>query len=248
MNARVAALWRHPIKGHGFEALRSVALTAGQTVPGDRLWAVLVEGGKADGTAWAPCMNFARGAKTGTLMAMAATLSEDGTGVTLTHPDLAPLSFHPESDAQRFFDWLAPLLDPARAAPVRILRAPAVGWTDSPFPSVSILSTSSLAALAEHIGTPLEQQRFRGNIWLDGAPAWAEWDWIGRTLHIGDVELEVRERITRCVATQIDTATGARTADTLAGLSSGWGHIDFGVYAVVTKSGAVAPGDEARVL
>jgi len=36
----VRALWRHPIKSHGREALTSVTLTAGQAMPGDRLWAV----------------------------------------------------------------------------------------------------------------------------------------------------------------------------------------------------------------
>ena len=37
----VAALWRHPIKSHGREALQTVALTAGQTMPFDRTWAVM---------------------------------------------------------------------------------------------------------------------------------------------------------------------------------------------------------------
>ncbi len=244
----VGALWRHPIKGHGFEALKQMSLTAGETVAGDRRWAVAVEGAKVDGSAWAPCANFSRGAKTGALMAMRAHLSDDMAQLTLSHPDLPPLTFRPDEDTSAFFDWISPLVDPARAAPVRILRAEGEGWTDSSFPSISILSTSSLSALSDQVGAPLEQERFRGNIWLDGGASWAEWDWIGKTIRIGTATFDIREQITRCVATQVDTATGRRSADPLAGLTAGWGHRDFGVYAVVTEPGVVMRGDTAEVL
>ena len=76
MSATVAALWRHPIKGHGREALECVTLTEGRTIPWDRRWAVAHEMSKADGTEWAPCANFSRGAKTGTLMAIAAKVDK----------------------------------------------------------------------------------------------------------------------------------------------------------------------------
>ena len=38
--ATVAALYRHPIKAIGREEVDEVDLIAGQTMPGDRLWAV----------------------------------------------------------------------------------------------------------------------------------------------------------------------------------------------------------------
>lgn len=43
MTARVGAIWRHPIKAHGREALGRVILTEGETIPWDRRWAVAHE-------------------------------------------------------------------------------------------------------------------------------------------------------------------------------------------------------------
>ncbi len=77
MTARVAALWRHPIKSHGREALKNVSLTEGQTMPWDRRWAVAHDAAKADGSEWAECMNFSRGAKAPSLMAMSMVTGGD---------------------------------------------------------------------------------------------------------------------------------------------------------------------------
>ena len=71
--ATVAALWRHPIKGHGRETLDRVTLTEGQTMPFDRRWAIAHEAARADGSEWAPCAEFSRGAKVPALMAIDAT-------------------------------------------------------------------------------------------------------------------------------------------------------------------------------
>jgi uncharacterized protein YcbX len=58
--ATVTSLWRHPIKSHGREDVASTTLIAGQTMPGDRVWAVAHEASKADGSEWVPCANFNR--------------------------------------------------------------------------------------------------------------------------------------------------------------------------------------------
>ena len=44
---------------------------------------------------------------------------------------------------------------------------------------------ASLADLSARMGHDLSIHRWRGNLWLDGAPAWEEWNWIGRRLQIG---------------------------------------------------------------
>ena len=115
--------------------------------------------------------------------------------------------------------------------------------TDSDFPSVSILNLASLEALGARLGAPLAMERFRGNVWLDGLKPWAEFGWIGREIRIGSATFAVRERITRCKATAVNPDTGRPDADTLGGLSAGWGHQDFGVYAEVVGGGPVALGD-----
>ena len=245
---RVRALWRHPIKGHGVEAVPATTLSPGATMPWDRVWAIAHEAarvppGPGD---WAPCANFNRGAKAFRLMAIRATTDETEGRVTLTHPDAEPLTVAPDdpADAARLVAWVTPLSNPDRARPAYVVRA-GRGMTDSDFPSISILNRASLAALGDRLGLPLAQERFRGNLWLDGLAPFEELDLVGQDIRIGEATLRVRERITRCKATTVDPATGVSDADTLGALRAGWGHEDFGVYAEVTGGGRVAVGDAA---
>lgn len=247
---RVSHIWRHPIKGHGVEAVGAVSLEAKRTMPWDRVWAIATEAARvAPGSAgWAPCMNFSRGAKSPQLMAIRAVVDEAAGTVTLTHPARAPLTVNPDlaDDAARLIAWVAPFVDPGRAQPAFVVRAD-VGMTDSAFPSIAILNRAGLAALGERLGMDLAMERFRGNLWLEGLVPFGEFDLVGRDILIGGARLLVRERITRCVATTVDPDTGVSDADTLGALEAGWGHRDFGVYAEVLSGGRVAVGDEAVV-
>lgn len=248
--ARVAHLWRHPIKGHGFEAVAETVLSPGRTMPWDRVWAIAHAAARIapDDPAWAPSVNFAQGAKSPKLMAIRATVDEAAGRVRLTHPEAAPIEVDPDdaNDRARLIAWATPLADAARALPAFVTRA-ANGMTDSTFPSVSILSLSSLRALSERIGRPLAMQRFRANVWLEGLDPWAEWGWLGRNIRLGQATLRVRERIKRCRATTVDPDTGRTDVDTLGALKAGWGHTDFGLYAEVITGGRVAVGDTAAL-
>jgi uncharacterized protein len=240
---RLAHICRHPIKGHGREDLASVRLSAGQCLPWDRHWAVAHDAAKlVDG--WNPCANFARGAKAYALMAIESDLDEATATLTLRHPDRGALTFRPDdpADLPRFLAWVGPLNPANRAQPARIVTA-GRGMTDSDFPSVAILNLASLADLSARMGQDLSIHRWRGNLWLDGAAPWAEWDWLGRDIRIGSAVLRVQERITRCMATTVEPATGHSNADTLGALEAAFGHQDFGLYATVVQDGDIALGD-----
>jgi hypothetical protein len=239
---RVTALWRHPIKSHGREALERVTLTQGQSMPFDRLWAIAHEDAKVDTATWAACNNFSRGAKSPSLMAITATLDEQAQAVTLRHPDRPDLTVSPDILPDALLDWVRTFVDSGRAQPARVVRLDGRSFTDTPFPSISLCNTASHAEVEDLAAQPLQQERWRGNIWFEGAPAWAEFDWIGRELTLGSARLKVEERITRCLATTVNTDTGHRDADTLKALNT-LDHQDFGIYATVTASGQVALGD-----
>lgn len=241
---RLAHICRHPIKGHGREEIASVRLSAGAALPWDRHWAVAHDAARLT-PGWNPCVNFARGAKAPALMAIRSTLDEASATVTLSHPDRPDLTFRPDADEDlpRFLDWVAPLTPPDRARPARIVTA-GRAMTDSDFPSVAILSLASLADLGSRMRRPLSIHRFRGNLWLEGAPPWAEWDWLGREIRIGEAILRIDERITRCSATTVDPDTGLPGGDTLAALDRHYGHRDFGLYATVLSGGHIARGDD----
>ena len=91
----VAALWRHPIKSHGREALTEVTLTEGQTMPWDRHWAVQHEASKfnADDPRWVMCRNFMIGVATPGLAGIWAELDEATATITLRHDALGSHTF-----------------------------------------------------------------------------------------------------------------------------------------------------------
>jgi len=248
MTARVAALWRHPIKSHGREALQSVTLEAGQTIPWDRRWAVAHEMARTDGSAWAPCVNFSRGSKAPALMAITAQSDEAAGTVTLRHPDRPDLCLDPDREAEAFLDWVRPLMPPDRAQSARIVRVAGRGMTDTDYPSVSLINLASGTDLSRRMDQPLSPLRWRANIHLEGLAPWAERDWIGKRLRVGSAELTVREAIVRCLATTANPETGQRDADTLAALQGAFSHREFGIYAEITATGSVAIGDTVEPL
>jgi uncharacterized protein YcbX len=248
----VAALWRHPIKSHGREALDDVTLVAGQTMPLDRHWAVAHDKSKFDATApaWTHCRNFMIGASTPALAGIWAHYDAFSKTMHLRHADLGEISFDPDTpaDAARFLAWVTPLCPEGGFQPTAIVKAPEQGMTDTNYPTVSIMTKASHAAVEHTLGHPLEAERWRGNIWLDGAGAWEEMSWTGKTLRIGGAILEVQEPIGRCKHTVANPATGQRDVDTLAALRDGWGHQDFGVYATVKQGGNIALKDKIEVI
>ena len=246
---RVSALWRHPIKSHGREALDRLTLIEGQTVPWDRHWAVTHEASKYEGAAWAPCANFMIGTRFPTLAGIDAALDVATRTLTLTHRDRPALTFSPDTaeGAAAFLDWVAPLIPEGGRKPVALRKAPQVGLTDTPFPSVSVMSTASHRAVEGRLGRALEPERWRGNIWFEGAAPWEEFEWIGREITVGTARLRIEDRIERCKHTMANPVTGQRDTDTLGLLQEGWGHTDFGIYGVVTQGGDVALQDEVRL-
>jgi len=244
----IAHIWRHPIKAHGVEALKSVGLTAGKTMPWDRVWAVAHELSKANGTKWVPCGNFSRGAKCPSLMAISATLNVASNIITLTHPDLPEISFNPDTESETFINWVRPIMPADKTASARIVRAAACGLTDTDFPSISLNNLATNRVIGTTLGKDLSPLRWRGNLWFDDLEPWEEFSWVGKRLRIGGSEIDIKERITRCMATTVNPKTGLRDADTLTALQDNWGHKQFGVYGVVVKSGQIALGDKIEVL
>ena len=246
--ARVSALWRHPIKSHGREALQNVTLAKGQTMPWDRRWAVAHALAKSDGSAWAPSVNYSRGSKLPTLMAINARTDEATGRVTLSHPELSDLTFDPDRDEALFLEWIAPIMPPERTQSARIHRVPGRGMTDTDFPSLSLINLASHAEVAAKLAQDISPLRWRCNIHIEGLAPWAEDNWIGKTVQVGKVEFNIREPIKRCMATTANTDTGLRDADTLGILKANWNHQNFGVYAEVTCSGNITIGDKVEVL
>lgn len=243
----LSEIWRYPIKSHSREQLSEISVTAGQSLPRDRHWAVVHDASDATGSEWVSCRNFSIGAKAPKLTAIHSKWHDDDTTVTLSHPDRDDLTFDPDHDGNALIDWTRGMIPDNRPQSARLVRAVTRAMTDTDYPSISIGNLASHRAFEQHMKTSLSHLRWRCNLWIDGAEPWSEFDWIGKTIRVGDVEFEIKERVQRCTATQANPKTGDRDADTLAALNA-LGHQDFTVYAVAKTSGTLHITDQVRVL
>lgn len=149
-----------------------------------------------------------------------------------------------------------PSTDSRRPNPDWAPDARAVSFADA-YP-VLVANRASLAALNAAIvaagGTAVPMTRFRPNIVIDGADAWAEDHW--RTLRLGDIELALVKPCDRCVVTTTDQTTGARMGkEPLATLARQRRSADpritgvlFGINGVPLRAGTLRTGDPVTVL
>jgi uncharacterized protein YcbX len=89
--------------------------------------------------------------------------------------------------------------------------------------------------------------RFRANLYVEGWPAWREFELLDQVLAIGNVRLKVVKRITRCAAINVDPETAARDLEIPQALIRRLGHNECGIYAEVIAGGAIKVGDTIEV-
>jgi uncharacterized protein YcbX len=124
-----------------------------------------------------------------------------------------------------------------------------VGFADG-FPLL-LVGQASLDDLSARIGQPQEMLRFRPNLVVEGAPAFAEDNW--KRIRIGDIEFSLLKGCTRCILTTIDPATGERSADreplaTLKTYRERDGDVWFGQNMVNEGTGILEAGMPVTVL
>lgn len=248
----VAALYRYPVKGLSAEALSDVEVAAGRTIPHDRRFAVAHGSAPIDQTdpRWLSKAHFLQLMSNPKLAGLAASYDESTTTLTLTRNgrQVARGALAEQTGRtviEQFFD--AYLQGEMRGRPKLVDRGDqAFSDVDAPF--LSILNRATVADIERVVGQPVDPLRFRGNILLDGADAWAEFDWVGKRLGIGTAVLEVVERIGRCAATNVDPSRGVRDLTVPRDLMRGFGHEQCGIYVRVVSRGRLAVGETVQVI
>src|SRR5262245_7549537 len=128
--------------------------------------------------------------------------------------------------------------------PPRVLHAQGHSFSDVAKKVVSIINLASVTDLENATGAPVHPLRFRGNLLVEGWPAWREFDLVGSEIAVGDnVRLKIVKRIVRCAATEVDPDTGIRDLEIPRTLMKTYGHADCGIYGEVIAGGAIAVGD-----
>jgi uncharacterized protein YcbX len=246
--ATLHTIYRFPVKGLSPEPLQRVALAPGQTVPGDRLYAIENGPSGFDPAApkYQPKMRFLMLMRNERLAALRTRFDHESHMLTIdydgreqAHGDLR--TEDGRAEIERFFSSFS--ADDLRGPP-KVLHAPGFSFSDVAAKVVSIINLASVADLENYVGAPIDPLRFRANAYVDGWPAWQELDMVGRTIAIGNgVEAKIVKRIVRCAATNVDPATGVRDLAIPNTLMKSFGHADCGIYAEIVTGGEIAVGD-----
>ena len=249
--ARIASLYRYPVKGLSPEPLQSVTLGVGQTLPADRRYAI--ENGPSGfdpaDPKWMVKAHFLMLMRDEWLAALHSHF-DDASGVLTIRRNGAIAAQGdlqtPEGRAaiERFFsDNYAGSIK----GPPKVLSSEGHSFSDLARKVVSIINLGSLQAIESIVGRPVHPLRFRANLYVEGWPAWHEFDLLDQTLAIGGTRLKVVKRITRCAAVNVDPDTAARDLGIPQALTQRLGHNECGVYAEVIAGGAIDVGDAVTV-
>ncbi len=243
----ITDICRYPLKGLNAEKLDRAVLTPGEGLPHDRRFALAHGSTHFDPGApeWMPKTNFLCLVRDEKLAQLRASFDPDSGTLAINRAGKQVVRAKATEDmgctliAQFFAGFMGAA---ARGTP-RLVEAPGHMFSDVPDKVVSIINLASVKDLERVVRQPIDPLRFRANIYIQGVPPWAEFDWVGREIGLGPARLQVVDRIERCAATNVDPETAARDLNLPRSLQRGFGHVDMGLYARVTAGGEIALGD-----
>lgn len=226
----VCGLWRYPVKSMAAEPLTSAQLSwAG--VAGDRKWAFVRPGAEKNGFPWHTIREYPL------MCRYAARLTDP------EHPDKSDVDVQtPTGDTFRVHD---PALAAELGVDIRVMRLDRGTFDAMPVSLITMPSVSALCTLAQ---VPSNQLRFRPNLVITPTSdrPYAEDEWLGSVLHIGDAEVRVDGRDTRCIVVNVDPDSG-RPDSQLLKLIGQQRQACAGVYGTIVRPGLVRIDDPVRI-
>ena len=249
--AQIASIYRYPVKGLSPEPLSKVTLGVGQTMPADRRYAI--ENGPSGfdpaDPKWMVKAYFLMLMRDEWLAALHSHF-DDATAILTIRRDGAVVAqgnletAEGRAAIERFF--AESYAGSIKGTP-KILSSEGHSFSDVARKVVSIINLGSVQAIETVVGQPVHPLRFRANLYVEGWPAWHEFDLLDQTLAIGDARLKIVKRITRCAAVNVDPDTAARDLRIPQALTQRLGHNECGVYAEVIAGDTIGVGDTIAV-
>jgi uncharacterized protein len=253
---RIDSLWRYPVKSMRGESLAE-AFIGFPGIYGDRLYAVrsaaqpagfpyLTGREQEQMLLYRPRFRHADKAARPANLAAAEAMAP---GITPLYADPADLAVDVETPSGEVLAVDDPALlgrlgDAASLALLRSERA----LTDCR--PVSLFSLQTARQLAAEVGVPVDERRFRANIYADlaGTAGFAEDGFVGRRLRLGaKAVVAVLERDPRCKMITLDPDTASASPEILRRVAR-FHDGKAGVYGAVLVEGTVRPGDELVLL
>ena len=246
---QIVSLFRYPVKGLSPQALSSVSLEKGKTVPFDRAYAI--ENGPArfdpEEPRYLPKMNFLMLMRNERLAALKTEFDEDSQTLTVFRDgkQVARGQLTTKLGRQMLEQFFAGYMKKEELkGPPRIVSSPGHSFSDVSEKCLHFVNLASVREVERTVGVPLDPVRFRANVFFDGADPWEEKRWLGQVLKIGTAELKVFKETVRCDATNVNPATAQRDTTIPGTLQRTYGNACVGIYAKVIADGEIRPGDE----
>ena len=245
--AQIASIYRYPVKGLSPEPLPRVALEPGQTLPADRRYAIENGPSGFDPTEpkWMAKIYFLMLQRDEWLAALHARFDDASNVLTIRQNGAIAAQGNLETAEgraaiERFFadDYAA-----AIKGPPKVLSSQGHSFSDVARKVVSIINLGSVRAIENMVGQPVHPLRFRANLYVEGWPAWHEFD-LRRpnprhrrgAAEGGEADHPLRRHQRR---------SGHRRARPRhpAGADARLGHAECGIYAEVIAGGVIGVGD-----
>ncbi len=247
MTITVAEICRYPVKGLNAERLERVALSPGEGLPHDRRFAIAHGSTAFDLQApeWRPKTQFLMLMRDEKLAQLRVTFDAASGDLAISRAGKQVVHAKATEPLGRALieQFVAGFMGAAVRGAPKLLEAPGHMFSNVREKCVSLINLASVRDLERVVRGAVDPARFRANIYLEGAPAWAESGWLGKEIELGGARLRVIRPTQRCAATNVDPETAARDMNIPRALKRGFGHVDMGVYAEVVTGGEVAMGD-----
>ena len=199
MSIRIASLQRYPVKGLSAEPLDHVALAAGGVFPGDRAFAI--ENGPSGfdpaAPAFLPKAHFLMLMRDEWLAGLRTHFDDASNVLTIHHNGRIAAQGDLETAEGRaaIESFFTTSFAGQIKGPPKVLSSSGHSFSDVARKVVSIINLASVRAIENMVGAPVHPLRFRANVYVEGWPAWSEFDLLDRTLSIGETRLKVVKRI-----------------------------------------------------
>ena len=224
--ARVAAIWRYPVKSMAGEALTEVDVSW-HGLAGDRRWAFVRDGMTHSNFPWL------------TIREQPMMCQYRPSFTDPDRPEASQTIVRTPTGAA--FDVTDPALGAELGTSLPVIKTERGFFDAEP---LSLITTQTVAALTAMVGTDLTPLRFRPNLVVtatNDAP-FQEDAWVGSVLRVGSIQMRVDKRDGRCVMVNVDPVTAQRNPAVLRAIAA-QRQACLGVYGSIVEPGHVAVGD-----
>ncbi|MGB0671196.1 MAG: MOSC domain-containing protein [Rhodospirillales bacterium] len=237
---------RYPVKGLRPDRMAAAELVPGRGLALDRRFALAKGSTKFDGDEphWLPKSQFLVLAKNAKLAQLTTSFRDTTLCVFRKGRQVACGDLSTPMGRTIIEDFFAAFMgEEAQGKPKVVEMTGDRTFWDTPDGALTLINLASIRDLERITRTPVEPERFRGNLLVEGLDPWVEFDFIDAEVVIGSLRFKVAGRVDRCAATTVNPETAERDIQVPKALMQGFGHADLGVYLHVLDAGTITEGD-----